>query len=52
VATHHIAAREHGAHLWPTLSELQNLLRVDPTEMTTLLTVAVAGSWLRYVDVP
>jgi hypothetical protein len=51
VATHHIAARAHGPHMWPTLAELQALLRGDQAEVTTLLTVAVAGGWLRYEDV-
>jgi hypothetical protein len=54
VAAHHTAACEQGPRLWPTLPDLATTLGSHAVvgDIVMLLTVAVAGGWLRYVDVP
>lgn len=53
VAGRYPAAQAEGPHRWPALHELMDALGVHgATEVRHLLTVAVAGGWVRYQDVP
>lgn len=59
VARCHTHARAHGPLAWPTLHQLARWLRAPShadgwtscnSEVTQLLTVAIAAGWLRYED--
>jgi hypothetical protein len=57
VARQHTAVQAHGPTSWPTLPQLASHLSsrgefvaVEHSDVTQLLTVAVAAGWLKYED--